>query len=147
VNGAAGEVKAAALYSKHPERFVAPRFQWIARQRRRFGRDFTVHGSNIAKNGPMAHVTYWWQDARGGGGSAWGARKLAWLMGFDPVILCGCPLVPGNYTGHRLGELMTREDVIDNLRREIEAESEWHEGAYSTSGWTEKFLGSPSPAS
>ncbi len=40
VNGAAGEVKAFALYSKHPEKML----QWMDRQRQ-FGDSFTVHGS------------------------------------------------------------------------------------------------------
>ena len=139
VNGAAREVKALALYSKHPERFLSLR--WIHHQRRKFGGGFTVHGSRFTTDCP--HVDHWWKDARGGGGSAWGARKLAWLMGFDPVILAGCPLEVGSYAGHKLGWSMTKPDVINGLRQGIEAEPEWHEGCYSMSGWTGEFLGGP----
>ena len=140
VNGAAREVEALALYSKHPERFVSAR--WMHHQRRKFGDGFTVHGSNVEKHGALPHVDHWWEDARGGGGSAWGARKLAWLMGFEPVVLCGCPLDAGVYVGnYSLGGLMARGDVIGQLRAGIEAEPEWHEGAYSMSGWTRDFLG------
>lgn len=134
VNGAAREVRAFALYSQHPERFVSLR--WIDRQRRGFGDGFTVHASE-----PMAHVDYCWRAVRKGGGSAWGARKLAWCMGFDPVILCGCPLEAGNYANHAPGQLMTKQKVIEELREQIAAETEWHEGACSMSGWTRDLLG------
>ena len=136
VNGAAGEVKACALYSKHPEKMI----QWIKRQRQ-FGLGFTVHGSKHKSHCPW--VDHWWPDARGGGGSAWGARKVATLMGFAPVVLCGSPLDPGGYASNPIAKLMRREDVIENLRCEIEADTEWHEGVYSMSGFTKKLLGSP----
>lgn len=136
VNGATGELQAFALYSKHPEKMP----QWIKRQRQ-FGNDFTVHGSKYRTD--CLWVDYWWEDARGGGGSAWGARKVATLMGFYPVILCGAPLDPGGYASSPIAKLMRREDVINNFRREIESDVEWHEGVYSMSGWTRDFLGEP----
>ena len=64
-------------------------------------------------------------------------------MGFDPVILCGTPLDPGGYASNPIAKLMRREEVIENLRCEIEADTEWHEGVYSMSGFTKKLLGSP----
>lgn len=136
VNGATGELQAFALYSKHPEKMP----QWIKRQRQ-FGNDFTVHGSKYRPDCPW--VDYWWEDVRGGGGSAWGARKLATLMGFAPVVLCGAPLDPGGYASNPIAKLMRREDVIENFRREIETDKDWHEGVYSMSGWTRDFLGEP----
>ena len=138
VNGASAMVEAMALYSKHPERFKS--WGWIAAQSKLHD-GFTVHGSQ-AHDG-MPWVDHWWPDARGGGGSAWGARKLAWLMGFDPAILCGCPLAPGNYADHKPGVLMTQDAVIDQFRRQIEAEPEWREGVKSMSGWTREFFGAP----
>ena len=141
VNGAAREVKAVALFSYHPERFIERGFEWARHQRRLFGDGFTIHGAKFVEGCP--HVGHWWEDARGGGGSAWGARKVAWLMGFDPVILVGCPLVPGNYAGHRPGQIMTRPEVIEPYRLEIESDKDWHEGAYSMSGATRDILGEP----
>ena len=140
VNGAAGEVKAGFLYSKHPERMVGKGGYWIWRQQR-FHTNFTVHGSAFHENMPW--VNYFWEGARGGGGSGWGARKLATLLGFDSIILCGMPLNPGNYASGRLSKLMRNPDVIDGLRREIEADVEWHEGVTSMSGWTRELLGAP----
>ncbi len=140
INGASREVKALALYSCHPERFIEYGYDWI-RHQRKFGEDFTVHGSRFIEG--CGHVHHWWEDARGGGGSAWGARKLAWLMGFDPVVLVGCPLVPGNYASHKPGMIMTKSEVIDGYRRDIENDADWHEGCYSMSGWTAEFFGGP----
>ena len=139
VNGAAREVKADFLYSKHPERFVEAGGYWIARQQV-FHTTFEVHGSAFHEDMPF--VDYWWEAARGGGGSGWGGRKLATCLGFDSVILCGTPLVPGGYA-RGISKLMNRQDVIDNFRREIEADIEWHAGATSMSGWTRELLGEP----
>lgn len=142
VNGASREVKALALYSCHPARFAEYGYDWIRHQSRLFGDGFTVHASRFVSG--CDHVQHWWEDARGRGGSAWGARKLAWLMGFDPVVLAGCPLVPGNYAGHRPGMIMTKLPVVEGYCRDIEAETEWHEGAFSMSGRTAEILGVPS---
>ena len=137
VNGAAGEVKAIGLYSKHPEKMP----QWVERQRQRFGLGFTIHGSQYRDGCPW--VSHWWEDARGGGGSAWGARKLGTLMGFAPVVLCGAPLVPGGYASSPIAKLMRRQDIIDRYREEIKADTDWHKNVYSMSGWTAEFLGCP----
>lgn len=138
VNGASRETNAIALYSSHPERMVQHGFEWLRHQRRLFG-ETTVHASAFVPDCP--HVEYWWEDARGAGGSAWGARKLAWLLGFDPVVLCGCPLDPGPYVGgHNIGGFMSRRDVVDGFRGDIEADTGWHEGVTSMSGWTRDFL-------
>lgn len=138
VNGASREVRAIALFSAHPERFMAKGFEWIKWQRK-LNENFTVHGSSRITGEPW--VQYWWPDTRGSGGSAWGARKVAWLMGFDPVILCGCPLVPGNYAGDRPGQIMAKQKVIDGLRQGIEEDTIWHDGVTSMSGWTRELLG------
>lgn len=140
VNGASREVKAIALFSKHPDRYIEMR--WISHQRRLFGDGFTVHAPG--RGSKMPWVNYWWPDAEGRGGSAWGARKLACLIGFDRVVLCGCPLEPGPYCGgHNLGGFMHRTDVCDNLFDGIKAETDWHGGAHSMSGRTKELLGLP----
>ncbi len=135
VNGAAKEVKAFALYSHHPERFVA--LHWIHWQRRNFGDGFTV---NAPGSGDLPYIDHWWPVKRTGG-SAWGARKVAKLMGFKKVILCGCPMEAGPYVGnHGLGGLMHRPEVVDNLFSQIEKDKEWHEGCISMSGRTKALL-------
>jgi hypothetical protein len=139
VNAAAKEVKAIALFSQHPERLKT--FRWIELQRERFGSGFTVHGCK--KRDDCPHVEFWWEDARGGGSSAWGARKLAWLMGFDSVVLCGCPLDPMPYVNYGIPQLMADPQVHEDFHRAIEADVEWHEGVFSMSGWTRERFGEP----
>lgn len=141
VNGAAREVKAIALFSYHPQRFIERGCEWIRHQRRLFGDGFTVHASRHETG--MPYVDHWWEDARGGGSSAWGARKLAWLMGFDPVILVGCPMLPGNYAGDRPGMNMTRPEIVSQYASEIASDVDWLEGAFSMSGATREILGAP----
>lgn len=140
VNGAAGEVAAIGVFSYHPAQFVMLRYRWINKQKR-FGEDFKVHAARFEDSMPW--VDHWWESARGAGGSTWGARKLAALMGFGPVILCGSPFLPGNYAGHKLGQHMIRQDVVDNLMAEIASDTDWHDGAYSMSGRTRDLLGEP----
>ncbi len=142
VNGASKEVKAIAIYSVHPQRFIERGYEWIRHQSRLFGDGFTVHSSNKEKNGDLSYVQYWWHIP-GGGGSAWGARKIAKLMGFTTVVLCGCPLTPGNYADHSMGMNMTKPEIVGQYAREIESDVDWHEGCYSMSGATKAILGSP----
>jgi hypothetical protein len=139
VNGAAKLIQAVALYSKHPERFIEHR--WLDAQRYHFG-NTTVHADVRSATRP-ACVEYWWTGLWGGGGSAWDARKLATAMGFGPVVLCGCPLIAGPSAGSAgFASFMHREDIAEGFRRDIEMDREWHEGAYSMSGWTAEILGS-----
>lgn len=140
VNGASREVKAIALYSCHPHRFVEKGSEWIRHQRRLFGDGFTVHSSNKPKHGDLPYVEYWW-TIPGGGGSAWGARKIAKIMGFTTVVLCGCPLLPMNYASDKLGMNMTKPEIVGQYASEIALDTDWHEGAYSMSGKTKDILG------
>lgn len=141
VNGAAKLVSAIALYTKHPERFISR--GWLGAQRFFFGDGASVHADARAASRPDS-VEYWWSGLWGGGGSAWDARKLASALGFELVILCGCPLVAGPHVGSlSFASFMHREDIVEEFRRQIEAESEWHEGCCSMSGWTRDRLGEP----
>ncbi len=139
VNGASREVKAFALFSAHPERMVERGYEWKRHQTRLFGIGFTVHGATYRPNMPW--VDHWHGPMPGGGGSAWGARKVAKFMGFTTVVLCGCPLLPGNYTGHRPGFLMSKQEITDQYAAEIASDTDWHEGAFSMSGKTREILG------
>lgn len=144
VNGAAGQVKAFALFTQHPRKF--PR--WIKMQRDRFGDDFTTHAAGnrewATKLGkPLKHeyVDYWWPDATGGGTSAWGARRMAGMMGFDTVILCGVPLEPGGYADNEPTQLMRNVKLMRHYQDQIKKDTKWHTGVYGMSGWTRDFFG------
>ena len=139
VNGAAKLVSAIAIYTKHPERFISRR--WLEAQRFFFGDGASVHADVRATSRPVC-VEYWWSGLWGGGSSAWDARKLASALGFELVILCGCPLVAGPHVGSlSFASFMHREDIVEEFRCQIEADSEWHEGVCSMSGWTRELLG------
>lgn len=141
INGASNAVRAIALFSAHPERFMERGFEWIRRQRK-FGGGFTVHGATERPGCPW--VQHWWPQISGsGGGSVWGGRKLARLIGFDLAILCGAPLQAGNYEGPWLPGQMADDAVCRRYADEIAADTDWHEGALSMSGRTMEILGSP----
>lgn len=142
VNAAAKEVKALLLFSQHPDRFKSMR--WIEKQLLLYGKGFTVHSRvdlNIPSVAPW--IDYWW-SIKGGGGSAWHARKVASFIGFNTVILCGCPMEPGPYVGnHNIGGFMHRQDVVDDLCNYIKQDKDWHNGVYSMSGKTRLWFGEP----
>lgn len=138
VNGASKEVKAFALFTQHPERFV--KLGWMSAQKAKFGAGFTTHSTNYAHDHPV-YVDEWW-DIKRTGGSAWGARKLAFELGYDEVVLCGCPMEVMPYVGgHNLYGLMHKPDVVDDLFLQIEKDTNWHEGCISMSGRTRDLLG------
>lgn len=134
VNGASREIPAFMLVSQHPENFVNAR--WVHHQRK-FKTTFTVHATKS-----FSLVDYVW-ELNHRGGSAWLARKIAGSIGFDPVILCGCPMEVGNYASHKPGLLMSKKHVVEELAKQILKDEEWHKGCYSMSGWTRELLGSP----
>lgn len=143
VNGAAGEIRAFALFTQHPIKLPG----WIKMQEDRFGLDFTTHAAGkhhiATKLGHKAvnGVEHWWEGVAGGGTSVWGARKMAHFMGFDKVVLVGAPLEVGGYGDGKFSKLMQRPEVIEGYREYIKNDTAWHEGVVSTSGWTEEFFG------
>lgn len=144
VNGAAGEVQAEFLFTQHPRKFQ----RWIAWQRERFGEGFTTHSagkahlaSKFGVRERMPWVDYWWEGVASGGTSTWGARRLARLLGFDEVILCGMPLSRGGYANGRMARDFQRDEVIDHYRQMVLRDTDWHEGVRSMSGWTREIFG------
>ena len=136
INGASREIKADFLYSHHADRLG----RWVRNQARLFGPGFTVHSRNRQEYGALPCVDHWW-DVPAGGGSAWEARKVAASMGFELVVLCGCPLLAGPYQGHKLDGLLHDDDVAQSLFAQIEADVDWHAGCISMSGRTRELLG------
>ena len=104
-----------------------------------------------------------WQELAGvGGTSAWGAARMAKLMGADEVILCGCPLdltQHGERYHHPLvweatrnhglrtnrGEPFANKHAVTGYREFIQSDIQRGnaEGIVSMSGWTRKTLGAP----
>lgn len=91
----------------------------------------------------MPWVTEWWPNIEPGGSSAWSARKLGHYLGYKLVVLCGCPLDPGNYANHHPGGFMNQKKVLDDLRQVVYDDLVWHTGVVSMSGWTKSVLGEP----
>ena len=144
VNGAAREVDAFALFTQHPRKFE----QWIAAQTERFGDGFTTHAagkahlkSKFGVQERMPWVDHWWEGVATGGTSTWGARRMAGLMGFDLVVLCGMPLDRGGYSNGRTARHFMRPDLVDHYRRMILRDNDWHSGVRSMSGWTRETFG------
>jgi hypothetical protein len=140
------DIPAFALFSCHSSKMEP----WIATRRRHFpGVEFTVHATGKGEKLKAVRlacpwVDYWWSTvAKGGGTSSWGARKMAKLMGFDLVILCGAPLDHGTYANKKPAFDFMRPDVLKHYRGQVAADTEWHEGCKSMSGWTADLLGKP----
>lgn len=111
----------------------------------------------------MPYIDYIWSELAGvGGTSSWGAARLAKLLGYEEVILCGCPLESAkdgelyhdaeifeaaNRVGasrHR-GEPWANEAAVRQYQRKIsdQVDQGLATGIYSMSGWTRDKLGAP----
>lgn len=111
-------------------------------------------------------VTDWWPHEVGvGATSASKAAKLGFILGFDEVILCGCPLdQPGYFAGEAkvpqhvmcerigdhgiskpLGMPVQETRIIQGYRAKFKilAETEFKGKVFSMSGFTRACLGEP----
>jgi len=104
-----------------------------------------------------------WPELSGTGGtSAWGAAKLGKLLGYDEVIMCGCPLEVAKHGDHyhdpeifaaanrsgasrTRGEPFANDNAIRGYQRFIESDIVLGNavGIKSMSGWTRRRLGAP----
>lgn len=143
VKGACAHVKAFAIFGCHPKKMARMVTQQCA-----IHSDFTVHmGGNLVdttKLGVRLNYTpdYRWPDAIRGS-SGWAARKMAAYMGFDSVILCGIPLSVGPYQGGMMSTTFKDKRIVEVYRREVQADTDFHAGVRSMSGWTKELFGCP----
>ena len=87
-------------------------------------------------------IDYWWPMVQGSGTSAWGAAKVALMMGYEAVILAGCPLVQGPYADGVYAKTFQEDMKTIRHMQEVIKKDEWlHPHVRSMSGWTKKFLG------
>lgn len=141
------------LFSLHAE-FLE---QWAREQAERFGRQPLVHSAARKRADDDASarriVDYWWAGAHSGATSAWSAVRVAKMMGFERVIMCGCPLRATGYAtdprqdkhSRSLGLVADDHPMIKRFRKrlaEYVGEGEG-EGVFSMSGFTRELLGAP----
>lgn len=148
VNGAMSVVKSFAVYSFHFE--PGKLNKWAKRQREKFGENFTVHAPGKAdwlyhnqKNYPW--VDHWWHETSSRGSSGWCAVRLAKLMGFDEVILCGMPLDARPYANKKPAWWFQNPgtDAVEVFQKAVKEDTAYHAGVSSMSGWTRSVFGEP----
>lgn len=136
-------VKAFAVFGCHPKKMA----RMVAQQKMLHER-FTVHmGGNLVDRTRLGFKIHYEPDYRWpeaiGGSSGWAARKMAAFMGFDRVILCGVPLSIGGYYGGGVSKPFQDQRILDQYRREVMADTDFHKGVFSMSGWTKEVFGCP----
>lgn len=135
-----------------------------ALHRQRWGDDVQVYApKKLFTAAQRMFIDREWHELAGvGGTSAWGAARMAKLMGAREIILCGCPLEPtapgepyhhplvyeatkGHGIGNGRGEPWANERAVFGYRQFIQSDIERGnaEGIVSMSGWTRKTLGAP----
>jgi hypothetical protein len=120
--------------------------EWIECYKSKWGHDVPTHSippspDPIADHKSHPLVDYWWRPARGMGSSSWSAMKVAKLMGYEEVILCGVPMEIVPYQNGI--PALTFNKHIPKYRQYIESDTHWHDNVYSMSGWTRELLGPP----
>lgn len=110
-----------------------------------------IHASVRGDTNP-AHFTHVWEGVSTGGTSAWKAVRIAKGMGYERIILCGCPIDDSGYApgeskgvGHSCARIGKGEGrMYANYRRTfaVRAKGEGH-NVFSMSGYSRDLLGAP----
>lgn len=148
VNGAAARVKARHLFSLHPKDFVDR--HWMADQARLFGDGFDVNTAALdnprqvdPRRVECPFVDNWIRGAMTNGTSSWGAARMARILGYERILLCGVPMGPGPYFNNRMAPAFLVDDILEQYRDAIASDTEFHTGVRSMSGWTLEMFGGP----
>lgn len=124
--------------SLHPTKLKA----WVEIRRDKFSRpignlDFKVHSHGAPKI-----CDYDWQDLTPLMSlSGYFAAQIAYLMGCEPIILCGCP---GDATPRFFEtkcENSAYENSQDQIKKEMIFKPEFKRVIRSCSGWSKRFFG------
>lgn len=104
---------------------------------------------------PQHDVNFWFDDCNSGGTSAGSAIKVAKAMGFEEIILCGCPMQGGDgyfdrapkrhMMAQRIGDAPSNASIVlgHQQRLEQEAAASDYSMVKSMSGWTAELFGVP----
>ena len=136
----------------------------LRRLQSRFGSRFTTHCTLCRYGHLYPSVDYWWSWRRALATSAETAIRMGLYVGFDEIVLCGCPLErakvqptaqverdgeewPPPRDVDRYGEKdnqNTSDEILREFRRQFEVLSEpWRDRVFSVSGFTRQVLGLP----
>jgi hypothetical protein len=125
--------------------------QFIEARRKRFPLPPYIHASRRGGTDPNG-VTHIWENVSTGGTSAWKAVRVGKAMGYDEIILCGCPIDSSGYTegesdgiSHSCARIGLGEGrMYDNYRRTFAVRAKGEgQNVYSMSGYSRELLGAP----
>lgn len=111
-----------------------------------------VHASRRIGRPIGKAVTHVWEHVSTGGTSAWKAVRIGRAMGYEELILCGCPLddsgyAPGESDGitHECARIGLGEGrMYENYRRTFAKRAkEEGQNVFSMSGYSRELLGAP----
>lgn len=136
--------------------------EWVRARRDTYGWVPRVHAGCLVRNRGQYNkqypsVTDWWENVSSGATSAGKAALIGMRMGFERIILCGCPMDGGGYvTGEavvphdpgclRVGLDKNKDKKIIRRYKERMAElaaGEFRGKVFSMSGFTREVLGAP----
>ena len=151
IGHAASLVKADFCVSDHYETINT-----VRRLQKEHHLNFSTHCTRCAGWWKYPDVDYWWDWERSDATSAQTAIRIGLCMGFDEIILCGCPLQAGNIQHPEQvkkdgkdwppkGDFNSGEDQLTSFKRNFAKYCGlWHNKVFSMSGFTRDCLGAPS---
>lgn len=132
-----------------------------------FGSDddhYTTHCTFSNRATEYPGIDYWWRWRRSEASSVQTAIRIGLYVGFDEIILCGCPLEHGKIQhplqikkdgddwppprdrrkyGSKPG-MNTSEEILESFRRHfVQFADDWYGKVFSMSGFTRTVLGPP----
>lgn len=157
INEAAGAVERADhLIAGHCDK--AELFRDYRRKKFPNSPDIPIHATRRGGFYEPSCVTHWWKNCIVGGTSAWKAARMGAGMGYQEIIMCGCPMDLSGYFNpsetrgfkhecKRVGEPL-KDGQMSQLtlryRREFVRNADLYgSNVRSMSGWSREILGAP----
>jgi len=136
-------------FSQHPDNLWAWKtVRWLHPRER----EYTKYHSDC----PRASLDYYWKQLTPMFAlSGYTAMQIAWIMGAERIVLCGCPgsrarrffeATPrereGDVFGYGVGATDADRNIQEQVEREMARLPEFKAAVRSMSGWTREFFGS-----
>ena len=158
INEAAGALEVDHIATMHAENMRL--FRMKQAYLRGKDKHFTTHAvdriESGMKFGDYAAVDHFWNGANSCATSAFAGVKIGFLMGYEKIVLCGCPMNggdgyyndgetdPGSVVNPRFGFLDPEKGVVRSWKESAANYAEdFKDHIWSMSGYTREIMGVP----
>ncbi len=162
INEAAGALRVDHIATMHVDKMRHfKKLQLQLREKLKVSGDLLTHACDKIEPGmKFEHypaVDFFWNGANSAATSAFAGVKIGLIMGFDEILMCGCPMNggdgyfnddvtdKGSTSNPRFGYISPDKGLVKSWQETVGVYAEaFGDQVYSMSGYTGKILGVPS---